>query len=186
MTRQAFPSILLSVAIVCFFTVALYRRDPHPPAIGKTADHPKAKSATDRVAVRTIGVMKQRPITSTDAPVPARLDSAARIRRTGSRAEPRKIASAVNRGAERSSRAIPPSKPRERSAIEPRPSIVKAARPALTVARAGETIADVARRVYGRDVGVEALCRANRDVVRDPKAAIAAGTVLKTPTPPSR
>lgn len=70
--------------------------------------------------------------------------------------------------------------------MEPRPSTVKAGRPALTVARAGETIADVARRVYGREVGTEVLLQANREVVRDPERAIPAGTVLRTPAPPSR
>jgi hypothetical protein len=34
MNRQAVPSILLSVAIVVFFAIALYERDPHPRPVG--------------------------------------------------------------------------------------------------------------------------------------------------------
>ena len=37
MNRQAVPSILLSVAIVCFFAVALYQRDPKPPSTASRA-----------------------------------------------------------------------------------------------------------------------------------------------------
>lgn len=186
MTRQAFPSILLSVAIVCFFAVALYRHDPEPPTAGKATERPEAKTKSDPVAVRAIGLRDRRPMEPALAPVPARLDSAARILPAGSRSEPRKVVSAVGRGAERIPGVDRSLKPREQPAMEPRPSTVKAGRPALTVARAGETIADVARRVYGREVGTEVLLQANREVVRDPERAIPAGTVLRTPAPPSR
>ncbi len=186
MTRQAFPSILLSVAIVCFFAVALYRRDPDPPVAGKTAAHSRAKTREDSVAVRTIGLQDRRPIRPAQAPVPGRLDSGASILPAGSGAEPRKVVSAVSRVAERSPAVERPSRPPAQPAMEPRPSTVKAGRPALTVARSGETIADVARRVYGREIGAEALLRANREVVRDRETAIPAGTVLRTPVSPSR
>jgi nucleoid-associated protein YgaU len=75
----------------------------------------------------------------------------------------------------------PPVKP------APRPAAAKAppapeARGSFTVVRDGESLADVARRVYGDDRGGrESLWRANRDLVDRLDSPVPAGSVLRTP-----
>jgi hypothetical protein len=58
-------------------------------------------------------------------------------------------------------------------------------RGAFTEVLEGETLGDVAARVYGADApgGPDALRRANRDILHDPgsDAQIRPGTVLRTP-----
>lgn len=45
----------------------------------------------------------------------------------------------------------------------------------------GETLADVARRVYGSPGKVDQLWRANRDQLSSPEAPLSAGMLLRTP-----
>jgi nucleoid-associated protein YgaU len=63
---------------------------------------------------------------------------------------------------------------------------VKLARAPFTIVGSGETITDVARRVYGTADDADMLWRANRDVVGEPGAPLAAGTVLRTPARSAR
>ena len=62
----------------------------------------------------------------------------------------------------------------------------RSARSAFTVVGSNETIADVARRVYGNADAVDALWRANRDVVPQPGAPLSPGMMLRTPLNPAR
>jgi hypothetical protein len=52
---------------------------------------------------------------------------------------------------------------------------------AFTETQPGETLADVAVRIYGTPDATRALWHANRDQVADPNAALAEATVLRTP-----
>jgi hypothetical protein len=52
---------------------------------------------------------------------------------------------------------------------------------AFTQSEEGETLADVAVRVYGTTDAARKLWLANRDIVQRPKARLAAGTLLRTP-----
>ena len=52
---------------------------------------------------------------------------------------------------------------------------------AFAVVEEGETLADVARRVYGSEDQAEALRRANRDQLGGPGAEVRAGMLLRTP-----
>jgi hypothetical protein len=45
----------------------------------------------------------------------------------------------------------------------------------------GETLSEVAERVYGSPDAAEALWMANRDRIDRPDARLAAGTILRTP-----
>jgi nucleoid-associated protein YgaU len=45
----------------------------------------------------------------------------------------------------------------------------------------GETLADVARRVYGSAEKVDVLWKANRDQLSKPEAPLGAGMLLRTP-----
>jgi hypothetical protein len=51
----------------------------------------------------------------------------------------------------------------------------------FTLSAEGETLRDVAVRVYGSTERTEALWRLNRDLVGERDAPLAAGTLLRTP-----
>lgn len=55
------------------------------------------------------------------------------------------------------------------------------ARGAFTKTRGGESLADVAERVYGTRTAVDSLWRANRDVLNAPDDPIEEGLILRTP-----
>ena len=86
--------------------------------------------------------------------------------------------------ASRSSTSQPP--PQRRPAESAPESATRLARAPFTVVGSGETMADVARRVYGRTDDVEALWRANRNIPNGPGSPLAPGTVLHIPAPPLR
>lgn len=211
MNRQALPSIFLSVAIVCFFAVALYPRDGEPRKVAQREG--PAKSRTDapaqpRLSTRSPadGDVKTPPIAAEASTGPVVF--AAPVRQAGARqpigmlnspdvpGEAGRIASRgrVNeapvpavrvtsaRGSQRGT-----SRPSTQERAESAPnSIGRLARAPFTVVGSGETMADVARRVYGNADDVESLWRANRDVVSGPGAPLSPGTVLHTPAPRSR
>ena len=52
---------------------------------------------------------------------------------------------------------------------------------AFDCVRAGETFADVARRVYGENADVQKFWKVNRDEMASPDAEVRVGTVLRTP-----
>jgi hypothetical protein len=62
-----------------------------------------------------------------------------------------------------------------------RRSITSGPRPPFTTSAAGETLADVARRVYGSPAAAQDLWLANRDHVERLDVPLPAGTLLRTP-----
>lgn len=188
MNRQVGPSIVLSVFIVCFFAVALFRHDPRrltrdgtqkqasrrdvrprPPSGAPQRDSPNglAASSTGRATKprRDIDPESTRrdgqlPVTSSE-PLPS-LIRAASVRSQGASKQP---GTKANRDDQ------PPKNPIER---EPRS--------AFTVVERDESIEDVALRIYGSTVAVETLWRANRDLLPNKDSALSQGTILRTPT----
>jgi hypothetical protein len=212
MNRQALPSIVLSVSIVCFFAVALYQRDPDPrsgagrttPAkpeagVGPTAraggagpgnasrssPTPTARSPADPGALTV----------RTDAPGAAR-----GIATVGGQTVNDRVAGASDRerGAVASTAVIRmasnhPGRPLGSPSGSPpvaadslRGAERRTNRTAFTVVGSNETIADVARRVYGNSEDAEALWRANRDVLPEPGSPLSPGMMLRTPAPALR
>jgi hypothetical protein len=51
----------------------------------------------------------------------------------------------------------------------------------FTVVEPGETLADVAERVYGSDRAAESLWKANRDQLASLESPLPKGTLLRTP-----
>lgn len=175
MNHRAVPSIFVSVSIVGFFAVALYPRDGPPR---NSRDQGGSLGATGRVGpgvrgdVTKVGAVvgrsregaKPSPAAATprrevEAPVPA-------IRAVSGRAERPRPATAGSTAADEPGRRL--------------------ARAPFAVAGTGETITDIARRVYGTPDRAEALWRANRDVARGPGSTLAPGTLLHTPDLPRR
>jgi hypothetical protein len=180
MNQNVTASFGLSVLIVVFFAVALYQPDPPPPKAvagsqaplgGPTlASHPESD---DRNARLTRGT---RHVSPADEAPAQRVERVSRVVRT----------------------APPPSPAMSRpdSSIPAQERLVAVAHPtsrtqplkpqeAFTQVRPGETLADVAARVYGPATtgGGETLWRANRDILDKPStdAPLRPGTLIRTP-----
>jgi nucleoid-associated protein YgaU len=185
MNRQAVPSILVSVSIVCFFAVALYPREPKPrgpgrPDVARPAG-PEGPASTGPVATTADNPAERRPAPPSGAspgPTAPVKSIAASGSRTGEAPVPAFRLSSKQAARGRPSPGLSPS--------AARPTAPKRDRGAFTVVGSGESIADVARRVYGTTEGVESLWRANRDILSEPDAPLATGTVLHTPGAPLR
>ena len=197
MDRQAFPSIVLSVSIVCFFAVALYERDKVPRGPAKDLAARKPGPAGDLAGQSTKSPVPgpqaapDREGDANRASDPVRGLASRPVPSTGGRSEPTASAGrpggipgpVIRRASERTGEAAPSPTP---SRGHPRESEGKLARSPFTVVGAGETIADVARRVYGTPENAGALWRANRDVLQGLDSPVAPGTVLRTPAAPLR
>lgn len=75
----------------------------------------------------------------------------------------------------------------EQSRSKPRPAVAdtgkkpRPARSAFTQATEGESLTDVAVRVYGTSDAAKTLWMANRDLIERPETVLVAGTLLRTP-----
>jgi nucleoid-associated protein YgaU len=183
MNRQVGPSILLSVAIVCFFAVALYQHDPPQSrdvgSRSRSADAiARSGSAPEKDTIRS---GSGRADKAADAhSVPAQHESKPQIITTGASPPSR---TNLKRPPTRVVRQGASGRIGSYEATNLRPTD-RAQRPAapFTIVEADETLEDVARRIYGSSIHVDSLWRANRDNLSQRNAPLAAGTVLRTPT----
>lgn len=159
MNRNVTASFGLSVLIVLFFAVVLYQRDPpaEPPNPSATAE-PHPSSAAD-------------PSTAPPPIVASTVATTAEIERLPSPAPPVSVA------ADRS--AVPVARTVSRQIVAP--VVEREPRGAFTKTRAGESLAQVARRVYGTAGSARALWMANRDVLDRADSPLQPGTLLRTP-----
>jgi hypothetical protein len=213
MNRQALPSIFLSVSTVCFFAIALFQRHGEPRRLPQKSGPAKSDGIRTQAPIRsgalsqdTAGEVIKAPIRGTS---PDQVGSAPPVQRGGGRSKMAKAnrpdvqtqadstasrgrviadpAPAVQVASNRAAHGGASPPPLQRLASQSAPeSARRLARAPFTVVGSGETMADVARRVYGTADDVESLWRANRDIPREPGSALAPGTVLHTPAPPSR
>jgi hypothetical protein len=166
MNQNVTASFGLSVLIVLVFAVALYQPDP-PPATAASEPSPAAPAPAPQRAETPAG--------------PPLLPTAATLGNPSALPPPPAVANrpqvpTMARGAAVAApvRARPVSRRSElRPPVEPRG--------AFTVSRAGESLADVASRVYGSRDDANRLWRANRDVLDHADVALHAGTLLRTP-----
>jgi hypothetical protein len=174
MNQNVGASFGLSVLVVLFFAVALYQPDRPPPSPTATAQtsparpvdarppaegEPTPSPAVDRSRrPATTPALAGREPTLSDAPgrvVPSR-------RQVRPEPTPGRTVARVSHGAlARADDAEP--------------------RGAFTEVRDGETLGDVASRVYGEAGEAEALWLANRDVLDRADAPLRPGTMLRTP-----
>ena len=104
-------------------------------------------------------------------------------------ARPREVASTPIVRSRHATRPVPPTPARLVSAstiatlATPKPAPLSPPQPRGQFARTrlGETLADVARRVYGPGASVDALWRANRDILAAVDHPVEPGTLLRTP-----
>jgi hypothetical protein len=182
MNRQVGPSILLSVAIVCFFAVALYQHDPPQTRDGRS----RSRSA-DAIA-RSGPAPSPEPKRSTST----RADAVERVQSVSVRTErePQPVPPALRPSLASATRPSGPSVHRRAAypmgsdqATKDEP-IGVARQPAspFTIVEADESLADVARRIYGSGTHLDSLWRANRDTLTRKDSPLATGMVLRTPT----
>lgn len=184
MTRHAGTSMLLSVLIVVFFAVALY---PHKPASQPSLATRSITRSTDPPPPSA----QPAPSPTPGIPLPDLAEGASPPSVARSEAPtapgPKRFASAGRDAVTRSSTFRPAERPRTvantsgsaTSAVPvetPRPG-----RAAFTHSVAGETLADVAVRVYGSPDSTRTLWMVNRDVIDGPNSVLVAGTLLRTP-----
>ena len=168
MNRNVTASFGLSVLTVLFFAVALYQPDP-PPAPPPRVEASRLRSSNSE----TSAGLPIRPVvlpTVATKPRPARV-----VARPPLAAKP----SAVSTASDHPLRA--PAPPRTAARPAERKPPPRQARGGFTECRAGESLADVAQRVYGSTERTQALWLANRDVLDRADARLAPGTLLRTP-----
>jgi hypothetical protein len=202
MSRQAGPSIVLSVLIVCFFAVALFQRDlprtqsarrrsPAREAVARTAppDTSPTRSAPHAAPVAASSARQgatasrperdsicARPIRS-PAPAPDSRLLDRRLDRSKDHSSNRLGKQIHNAPARASSRMLPASSAGVQRTTEP----TRSARPAFTSALESETLEDVSSRVYGTPEYGDVIWRANRDTLPKRNSPLSTGMLLRTP-----
>jgi nucleoid-associated protein YgaU len=182
MNEHAGPACALSGLIVGIFAVLLHDNSPPPPV-------PKAPAQDVSVAAASPpGSGSSKP----DAPPPIQPTRPRAIAESPAPAEkasialPAVVAPVIQvAGSEPPRPPEPEARPRladTKAPVKPpkQPS-PPSPRPSFAIVEPGESLADVARRVYGSKDATEALWKANRDQVERIDSPLAQGTLLRTP-----
>jgi nucleoid-associated protein YgaU len=158
MNRNVGASFTLSVLLVVFFAVVLYQPDAPrtpraatAPAVPSEAHPPEAPAAVGAPSSSNHAGLEVREVARQIPLARPETSVATNARQTESRAP------------------------------EPVHPIVFEPRGVFTVVRDGETLADVARRVYGGQFDANSLWTANRDVLDREDSPLRPGTMLRTP-----
>jgi hypothetical protein len=163
MERQAAPSIILSILIVCFFAVALHPRDTpgRRAAVGRADEHAIAQATSPTLSERS------------EVNKPERA-----IRQIATTAPSRPLENVSNRTSRRP-RLTPAvaTLPIERRKASPR----RGPAAAFTIVQPDETMADVALRVYGDVSAIDILRRVNLDDTLGSDEVLPAGMLIRTP-----
>ncbi len=154
MNRHVGASFTLSFSVVGFFAIALYQPEgtPTPPSRPPSASRPSPDGS--------LAAAPERPPTPVQDP--SVRPTSARGTTDQAAARPVFAASAKAQPATRRRASLPP-------------------RSAFTQVGEGETLADVASRIYGSPEASRALWRANRDMIGSPDATLQVGMLLRTP-----
>ena len=211
MNRNVGASFILSVLMVSFFAVALYPRDGPPPprsaessvvspeAPGSAPPDPPPLPTPGVPSFEAAEVASVEPGSKSD-PVPEPRDKGRA--ETSPRPQPVTARSFQDRaeimtgtvesppGSSRAAlltRPNPTTRPARAQNVSRRRAIIPPRLPtAFTTVGAGESLADVAIRVYGSPESAEMLWRANRDVIEQRDASLRAGMLLRTPSDRAR
>jgi nucleoid-associated protein YgaU len=192
MNRHAGASFTLSVLVVAFFAVALYQPEhPPSPATASVAVHEAAAdlppqtsrsvpTVTPGVPLEQVTAEPRRPL-ETAAAVPAQfspLPSTRRVRTGANLRSGRPIMSSslIAEASPSIARAEDPQSPRQPL----RPLRTVAGQAGFTAVAAGESLSDIAVRVYGTPDAAQTLWLANRDILSD-DAPLRQGMLLRTP-----
>jgi hypothetical protein len=209
MSRQAGPSIVLSVLIVCFFAVALFERDlscPQPRQARSSVRGSGARWSVPPALGRARSEQREgfkrtsRGVIQGKTPAPSQgrstsrnrdhLASASRNPRvpnfgSGRSEKPHGLRSDLPSGRLRqaSVQASGQEQPTSTSALSASQKLASTRGPqsAFTIALPAETIEDVSSRVYGTVDLADSLWRANRDTLPKRDSSLTSGMLLRTP-----
>ncbi len=171
MNRNVTASFSLSVSLVLLFAVLLYQPDGpvSVPLQATSVSHAEPRKPVSNLTESRPPLKAGSPLTESsagdgesDAPTPTPVARAEAI-------EPSAVE--VTSGPSRGGRSQ-----------EAKPAL-GTARPtsAFTHARPGESLADIAIRVYGSPDSAGKIWMANRDLIVSPNAVLPGGTLLRTP-----
>jgi hypothetical protein len=183
MDKNVSASFTLSLLVVTFFAVALYQPDSRLQSpTARTKRSPNAKPVEDQVPT---GPLRQPDLSAPLAPQPTKPDTnvaLARSRSAGiSQVQVTRHVDPPPAPAVEARKVIASrDEPTRPSQGPPTPSITEP-RGAFTSVRPGETLPDVARRVYGPGGDAERLWKANRDLIEKQDSPLPPGTMLRTP-----
>jgi hypothetical protein len=170
MTRHAGISLALSFLLVGCFAILLYHPDPAPP--GPAAGQSVRSAGSDPSVQDRMTAGEAVPLERATTAAPERTAQRGTTRTddppTGSRL-------ILASGAE----IRPDPSPAVRGGS--RPSASARSRPAFTEVGQGESLTDVASRVYGTGAAARTLRQSNRDLLGEQEAPLRAGMVLRTP-----
>jgi outer membrane biosynthesis protein TonB len=165
MNEHAGSASALSVLIIGIFAILLHDRQPTPTR-QQPADNTKAVAKTSITeAVEPPRIVKATPIVEPQRPVE----------------EPKKRPESVVKAEVLPTRPSTPPTPPLPSVVTSRPPQVPAKKGPFTIVQSGESLADVAARVYGTTDAAESLWRANRDQVVAIDSSLTKGMLLRTP-----
>jgi nucleoid-associated protein YgaU len=183
MDKNVSASFTLSLLVVTFFAVALYQPDSRlQSSTARTKRSPVARPVEDRAAA---GPLRQPDLSAPVAPEPTKPDSKvalARSRGAGiSQVQVTRHVDPLPAPAVEARKVIAPRNEPTRPPQGPSTPSVTEPRGAFTSVRSGETLPDVARRVYGPGGDAERLWKANRDLIEKKDSPLRPGTMLRTP-----
>lgn len=159
MNGQSFASLALSLLMVGLAAVVF-----RPSERGPVAGSPIAEPALPRLVPesdRSPEVARSSPIPDRESAIPVSTSPRSRLASTA-------VVKPLSAGP-------PPTTSSEGGGV------IRSPGSAFTQVEPGETLALVARRVYGSSAARERLWRGNRDLLPDPEAALRPGTILRTP-----
>jgi hypothetical protein len=165
--------MILSVFFVCFFSVLLYDREKPRSAVESVKGERKreAPSKPEPPVAPVQPASSEKPSTIPAAPAPE-----------GSSPKAPEPASPANSATPETAKvASELAAERQKAAPSPLPSTPPEPRGAFTTAKDGESLDDIAVRVYGSADQADSLWRANRDQLPHRNSPIKAGAVLRTP-----
>jgi len=192
MNQNVTASFGLSVLIVVFFAVVLYQPDPPTPLPKPEGQASASVRSESPPAVEPVAAPPSPVVEATaPAPEPVPLPTTPVVAPVAVRPRER-VATEVpvtRRPSPPGTGAVTASAARSGdgavtrvAARRPAPAVAeREPRGAFTLARAGESLTDVANRVYGSADSAETLWMANRDILDRADAPLRPGTLLRTP-----
>ncbi len=168
MDQHLGASITLSFGLVVLFAIALYQPEqtPLPPAGPEvTAGKVERPEPTPQAPLPELTPAEPLAGRPSSAAIGVDAGGMRPIAAADSRAEPVASVPSQSSTTRPERRSVPVLPPRE----------------GFTQVLEGETLRDVAVRVYGSSDEAESLWRLNRDLIRRKEGAVRAGTLLRTP-----
>jgi hypothetical protein len=186
MNEHAGPACALSGLIVGIFAVLLHDRNPPPPvppspARGVSSASPRGGAPSSPDTPAAIRPAPPREVAASPAPAEGASVARPTVALREIRVENPPTPGSPPPGPPPEAKARPrPSRP-EPPVEPPKKPTPPFPRSSFAIVEPGESLADVAARVYGSKEAAEALWKANRDQVERVDSPLARGTLLRTP-----